>query len=269
MLPVIRPRHLLLLTAALAVAVNVASVTLRLIALPLVQARDAAGAPALDEPFAGFTLLLGQVDADGEANLAAWFSSLLLLLVALTSAGIWLTARREGTPWRWHWLGLGLLFGYVSLDEVAQIHELAIPLMAQVVEARGVLTFAWVVLAAPLVLVLAVLFLPFLVKVGHRTGLLLAVAGTVFVSGALGLELLGGWVFDTVGPVSASYVWVTTVEELLENLGATLALYAVTRHAALTRRPAPRPGADGPATVARGSAEHPAVVDQLAVHPGR
>ncbi|MCZ2839856.1 hypothetical protein [Modestobacter sp. VKM Ac-2985] len=256
MLPVVRPGRLLLITALATLLVNATSATLRLVGLSLPGSGTRTGGRPTEEPFPGFTTLTEQFSTDAEANLAVWFSGLLLLMVALVSAGIWLTLRRQGASGRWPWLLLSLLFFYVSLDEVAVLHELATPLMGQVVDARGALTFTWVVLAAPIVVVLAVLFLPFLWRLEHRTGLLLALSGVVFVSGALGLELLGGWVIDgNSSPFSTPYVWITTVEELLENLGTVLALYAVTRHAALTFGEDADPPSDRPAAIASGSPE--------------
>ena len=237
MQPVIRPGPFVLVTAALALVVNAASLVLRLTLLPARQAAASAGLPVIDEPFRHAELLLSKVNTDEEANAAVWLSSAVLLLIGVTALGLWMQERRSRSVWRWHWLALALVSCYVSLDEVSVLHELAIPVMVQVVEARGVLTFAWVVLAAPIVVLLAVSFLPFLHRLPYRTGLLLAAAATLFVGGALGLELLGGWIADGNGGVlSTQYVWTTAVEELLENLGSLLALFAVLRHSALTAR---------------------------------
>ena len=229
MVPVVRPRTLLLLATALTLLLNGLSLAIRLIATPAQRAgdEDAHG------PFRGSYRLLRLLDADGEHNLPTWFSVVLLLLVALVCAGIAVEQWSSRSTWRWHWAGLALAFAYLSLDELAQLHDLASPVMARLVGDSGVLRFTWVVLAGPLVIAFALSYIPFLRALPRRAALLLVLSGAVYVGGALGLELLGSLIRNEgYGRGSLPYLWETTFEELLEDVGATLALFTVAGYAA-------------------------------------
>jgi len=216
MLLVIPARAVLLLGLLGTLLLNGLSLALR---LPLSPEQRARTDP--EEPFPGFWLLDGTFNADGEANVTTWFSAALLLSIALVSAGVAVRERQGGSRWRWHWLLLAVTFCYLSLDELAHL------------DLGGVLFFSWVVLGAPLVLLFAAVFVPFLLALPRRTAGLLLLSGAIFVGGALGMELVGGWVAsEGAGSFSSDYVWATTVEELLENLGAALCLYAIADYAA-------------------------------------
>lgn len=218
------PVTVLRLSIAATVLITVLSLVLRLLdphpelAEPVLAAK----------PFPGFYRLLELFHVDREGNLATWVSTCLILVSGLVSSGIaraqWLVRSR----WRWHWTLLSMAFVYLSADELAQIHEIAISVMARVVDAQGVLTFAWVVVAAPLVVLFALAYAPFLRAVPRRTGALLAVSGAAYVSGALGMELVGGWVVDAgPGPSSTAYILATTLEEFLEMAAISVCLYAL------------------------------------------
>ena len=224
MVPVVRPRTLLLLAGALTLLLNGASLVIRLIATPAQRAgdEDAAG------PFRGSYRLLRLLDADGEHNLPTWFSVVLLLLVAVVCASIAVEQWADRSRWRWHWAGLALAFACLSLDELAQLHDLASPVMARLVGTEGVLRFTWVVLAGPLVIGFALAYVTFLRALPRRTALLLVLSGAVYVGGALGLELVGSLLRNAGhGRGSLGYLWETTFEELFEDVGATLCLFTV------------------------------------------
>ena len=52
-------------------------------------------------------------------------------------------------------------------------------------------------------------------------------AGVLFLSGAIGLELIGGSYFAAHGELNMSYVLIVTVEETLEMVGAAVLLYGL------------------------------------------
>lgn len=247
MLPVVRPAVLLTAAAVAVLTVNVASLLLRL-AEPTLPPVPVVGRESANGPLFGFLHQL--LNVDGEGNVPTWLTINLLLVAALLCVGIAAVHFREHSRWRWHWTVLGTTFAYLSLDELAALHERAIPVMAQVVEARGVLTYAWVVLAAPLVLVFALAYLPFLRALPRRVAAWLVLSGAVLVTGALGMELVGGWVVsEGDGDRSAAYIWITSIEELLEMGGLLVCLYALMQY------PVERPVAS-PAVPARAGREH-------------
>lgn len=157
-----------------------------------------------------------------EANVATWFSSMLLFAVAaLLVTRALLASQRSG------WLTLAAIAVILSMDEASEIHERLAGVAAERIELPGVsLQFAWVV---PGAMVAAVL-----VWVGHRATRSIpqaqrkrfAVAGGIFFLGALGIEAVSGEVFARYGSRSILYVLTYHAEEAAELIGVALALSA-------------------------------------------
>ncbi len=71
--------------------------------------------------------LVERFNIDAEANIPTWFSTILLFLVSVTA--FFIHRLKSGRPdgcscWNKIWLGLGILYLFLSIDEAAQIHEL-------------------------------------------------------------------------------------------------------------------------------------------------
>ena len=158
-----------------------------------------------------------------EQNLPTYYSSVLLLLCALLLA---LIASGVGARHLWHWRGLALGFAYMSLDEAVEIHEFAGGLLPL----SGVFYFSWVVPAAVVVLVLALLYVPFLRSLDRRTRIRFLIAGVVYVNGALLMELPLGYWTEQHGSDNTGYFAIDFVEEALEIIGVSLFLMALADH---------------------------------------
>lgn len=177
-----------------------------------------------------------------EGNLPTWFASSLLLGCACTAGAI--AARlAPAARWRRHWWGIAIALGGVSLDEVAGLHEQ----LGGTFGTGGILYFDWVLIAGPVVAVLAVLYLPFLRALSSPTRERMLVAAVVFVSGALVMELPLGWWTERAGSDGVGYALIDWVEETLELVGASLALVALVAHHQRTRGPTPGPTREAPA----------------------
>jgi hypothetical protein len=256
MLPSVRPSSLLLAAVGTTVVLTALSLWFR------VEVLEPESAALFGQnPPTGFAVGYRLLNTDGERNIPTWFSAVLLMTIALVSLGVSTVLRDRAAPLRWYWLGLAAVFCFLSVDELASLHEELMPHLRLVVEARGALRFPWVVVAAPLVAVFALVYARFLWKLPRRTAGLLLVAGALYTGGAMGLEVFGGQFHPEDLELTLPYVLTTSVEEFLEMLGAALCLYAVADHA---RRLAPLSPADlgaGPDPDARGSTsaeEHPA-----------
>lgn len=160
-----------------------------------------------------------------EGNVPTWFASSLLLVCALVAGSI-AAQLAAGAPWRTHWWGIALALGYVSLDEVVGLHEQ----LGGMFETGGVLYFDWVLVAAPIVGVLAIVYWPFLRALVPRTRMRLILAAVIYVGGALGMELPLGWWTERAGDDNLVYALIDWVEETLELVGAGLALVAFVKH---------------------------------------
>lgn len=87
----------------------------------------------------------------------------------------------------------------------------------------GLLAYAWVVPALFLVAVLGLFFLPFLQLVGQPLNRRRVLAGLVYLAGAIGMEMVGGWHAETFGESGKLLTaLLAQVEEALEIVGLLL-----------------------------------------------
>ena len=159
-------------------------------------------------------------DVNAERNIPTAWSTLLLLSSALVSA--LLAARRP--VFRSGWLLIAVTAGYLALDESMELHERLAPAGKAV--AGNALHFAWVVPGAVLAALAGGLLLLRLRQQPSEVRRRLVLAGTVYLTGALVLESVSGFVLRHLG-ARELYIAVTAAEELLEMLGASLLLAAL------------------------------------------
>lgn len=164
---------------------------------------------------------------DGEANIPAWYSASLLLLCSLLLAAIAVAQKSRRGGHVVHWLVLSLIFVFLSLDETAQLHELAIAPLRDMFGAKGVLYYGWIIPAGLCVVLFVVAYLGFLAKLPARTRRLLLVAGATFVGGAIGVEAVSGMHASLYGEQDLTYHLIVTLEELLEMAGIVVFIYAL------------------------------------------
>jgi hypothetical protein len=150
----------------------------------------------------------------------------LLLCCSLQLAAIARHARRSRDRFTTAWRLLAIVFCYMSLDEVAQLHERLNSLVAL----RGVFYFGWIIPAGAIVLVVGVAYLRFIIRLPPVTRWRFIAAGVIYVGGALVMEMpLGMWA-TAHGEDNLGYVLIDGLEESLEMFGATLFLVALQCH---------------------------------------
>lgn len=178
----------------------------------------------------------GAVDIGGENNIPTWWNGLLLLAVAVAAAtaAFARTAASGGRPPRraetWSWLVIAGAAAYLTLDELAQLHER----LNEPVRSTGIdlPTYAWllpgVVIAATgaLVLIRAARTLP--PRVARRLGIALA----CYLAGAIGMEAINGLFSGRWLDLELVFAAGTTLEETLEMAACILALTAIVDHLA-------------------------------------
>lgn len=180
-------------------------------------------------------LLFELFDLNGENNIPTWFTS----MVWATAAGLAMVAsRREFSHdgvMRWSWALLGGVFLLLSLDEVGSLHERLLGLAGDTVQhALGLADsfyYDWAAMGIVLVVLVAALFVPFLLRIPRDVAARLILAGGVFLSGSLAIETIGssyeaGWISSTK-LFRISWHRLIFVEELLEMVGAILAVHAL------------------------------------------
>lgn len=164
-----------------------------------------------------------------EKNVPTWWSSLLLVACSAILALIAATKRRGPGQFKGHWVVLSAIFCYMSIDELVEIHEWLNSLKS-VDHRHGILYYGWVIPAGAIVIVFALSYLRFLFHLPPKTRNQVALAGVIFVGGAIGIELLLGVWTDVHGENNFTWALIGAVEEAMEMLGSSLFLLALLRY---------------------------------------
>ena len=182
------------------------------------------GALSLLDPGAGGVRVLS---VDEESSVPAWFSSSLLLLCSLFALSVSATDAEHPVRYAGRWKVLAIVLLLMSLDESVALHEKTIEPLRSALNTGGPFYYAWVIPGAIFVLAFALAYRGFLLDLPPKTRRLFAVAGTLYVCGALLVEMVGGVYADAYGKGGLSYLTITSVEEYLEMLGVATLLYAL------------------------------------------
>jgi hypothetical protein len=166
---------------------------------------------------------------DAEKNLPTGFSTLLLLFAALLLGLIAALQRKQnGSPvLYWTLLSIGCLV--MAADEAWSFHEMLIKPIRKLLgdDNLGVFYYAWVIPGIVLILVLAPFFLRFLLRLPVKTRLTFLMAATLYIGGAIGGELIGGYIDELHGKRNLPYIMIVTVEECLEMAGVIVLIEAL------------------------------------------
>lgn len=174
---------------------------------------------------------------DAEQNLPTFFSVLLILLAALLLTLVAVFKRTQGASYAFHWAVLALGFLMMALDEATSVHEKLYGPMSQWLGADrpAVFNFAWVVPCIVLVLVIGLYFLRFLLHLPAKTRLLFCTAGVVYLGGAIGFEMIGGYYYAMTHEMGNwVFITISTTEESLEMVGMIIFIFALLGYMAET-----------------------------------
>jgi hypothetical protein len=175
--------------------------------------------------------LIWFVDLNKEGNLPTWYSSSGLLLAALLLAVISREEKRRGSRYSYHWLFLSLVFLFLSLDEVAGLHERSSDPVRSVLKTQGgAFYYSWVIPGMIFVFAVGVLSLKFLFSLNPRIRKYFLIAGFLFVAGSLGMEMVGGSWAARHGRFNLTYYLMTDFEETLEMSGVLVFIGGLLLH---------------------------------------
>ncbi len=167
--------------------------------------------------FFGFVPL---VDLDREGNLPSYYQSCALLFCSILLMVIGIAGKKSQDRDWIYWIGLSLLFAFVSLDESISIHEQLIKPVRKLFNLSGIFYFAWVIPYGIIVALLALVHIRFFFRLPRKVFWLFAAAAACYIGGALGIELVGGYYFSKVHEqLDFNYALITTVEETMEMVG--------------------------------------------------
>jgi len=165
-----------------------------------------------------------------EQNFPTYYSALSLLFCAVLLAVVGEARRKARREYAFHWGALAAIFAFLSADEMLEIHEVLIVPVREALHTGGMLRFAWVIPYGILVAAFVLAYRKFLKDLPARTRKRFVVAGTIYVLGALGMELLGSKYYDLHGGENFVYVMHQTIEELLEMAGVIVFAHAIAEY---------------------------------------
>jgi len=176
--------------------------------------------------------------ANAEANLFAWFSILTLAAMGVAFATAALIKRDDKRQFR-AYLVIAIVAFALSADEGATLHE-RLGNVASRISVASSFTYAWIVLAIPVVIAVGLLLLWVARAIDRKLRNRLILAGVVFLAGAAGVETLGAMLIKLDHGLSDYTTFVlhdVTVffEEGMEITGAILGLRAILSHLRIER----------------------------------
>jgi hypothetical protein len=160
-------------------------------------------------------------DVGREYNMATWYNSGLWLLMGALSGAIAVSRPAHRGAW---WL-LTAVCLFASVDEYLEVHErLDLPADRLLAHLPFELGFSWVLLGAPIALVVGLLLLRLVLALPARVRNGLILGGVLFLLGAIGVESLNGRILAADDHVVTNpFIYGTMLEELLEMSGVAIA----------------------------------------------
>lgn len=183
-----------------------------------------------DGPNPDLSAKIWLLDVDFEGSAFTWFSIIMAFFIAQTAYRCGVDDALENGRFWFHWYLLALLFLLVSFDDFATLHEKFDIAINKRFQPTGILYHLWAVPAGILSVLGIVAFLPFIRSFPPRISLQLILAAVLFLTGAVGLELLGGNVRYQVGVDTLRYRLFTNAEEGLEIAGLLTFIHALYLH---------------------------------------
>ena len=168
-------------------------------------------------------------DFNEEDNIPTFFSVQLLLLA---SGLLLIIAKLElSHKMARRWSFLSAVFLFLALDESISIHEQFSNLINNVyhtdTKMSGYLHFSWVLPYALGLTVLTVIYAPFIWQLPPFIRTFFVLSGCVFVTGAMGLEIIEAHYSVLHGTHDLYYALLYTLEETMEMSGVVLFIYAL------------------------------------------
>lgn len=170
--------------------------------------------------------LMRQFDVNQELNIATWFTSILFFIASNIQ---WNIANKSDKTKK-YWRVLSVIFLFLSMDEVASLHEDLSTYFGFAIKASGYFYYSWVIIAIPLTITLGIWLVPFLQRLPSNVLKIFVTSAILFVSGAIGFEMIAGNMAETGGMENLNFNLLATAEEFLEMLGIILFIYGLQKY---------------------------------------
>ncbi len=168
------------------------------------------------------------VNLDKESNLPTLYQFLAMSFSGILLCSIAYIKKKTNGSYKYNWLIMGVVFIYLAFDEIRGIHEkLSIPIK-NFLHVTDYLYFAWILAGIAFALAFLIINIKFLSTLEPSVRNRFVIAGSLYVMGAAGLEVLGGHYYFLYGKHNLTYAVITTFEETFEMLGIVLFVDALT-----------------------------------------
>jgi hypothetical protein len=164
---------------------------------------------------------------NNEFNIPTWYQTITLLLCSLLTGALYILSKSRNEFFKYHWLGLSIIFFYIASDEILVLHEQIISPLRGLLGTSGFFYYAWIIPAIIFGIIFLVAYFKFLTSLPGEFRNRFIIAGVLYILGAVGLEAVSGKVFTDYGSNTLLYSLLTNVEEILEMVGILLFIYAL------------------------------------------
>ena len=166
-------------------------------------------------------------DLDIENNIPTLYSAFAILICSFLFFIIAMQKRKQLNYESLCWFFLAIIFLFLSIDEVFQIHESIGDITENYINSTGFLYFPWVVPYTFMLIIFIVIYWKFVLHLPKRTALLFILSGTLYLIGAIVFDMLGGREAELNGYDAVIYTILYTIEEFLEMIAIVILLYAL------------------------------------------
>ncbi|MBC8554270.1 MAG: hypothetical protein H8D23_32070 [Candidatus Brocadiales bacterium] len=181
------------------------------------------GSESIFEPLTPF------IDFNAEHNIPTFYSSASLLFCSVLLTIITVAKKKSGERYI-YWLGLVAIFLFLSIDEFVMIHDRLNATLRSTLNVSGFLHFAWIIPYGIALIIFVFVYTKFVFNLPFRVRFLFIIAGSIYVSGAIGFEPIEGKFSELYGYNNVAYVVLYTIEEIFEMAGIVVFIYALTSY---------------------------------------
>ena len=170
--------------------------------------------------------IMSYFNFDKEQNIPTFYSAMALVFCFVLLFLISLEHRKSGNKYVL-WMFLSFIFLFLGIDEISSLHEIMGKKVRAFLNTSGVFFFAWIIPYGIGIIVLLLGYIRFLKRLPRNIRNLFLLSGVIFVGGALGMEMVGGWHSERYGEENLPYSLIYTLEESLEMIGVIIFIYAL------------------------------------------
>jgi hypothetical protein len=181
-----------------------------------------------DDRFLVFRILF---ELNEHITVGTWFAS-FQFLISMIFAGLvaWDHTQRQQTFAR-HWGYLAIVFMLMSMDEFTNWHSEILSVVGELMGGGdGVFHYAWVIPGLIIVAGFFVVFTPFFLRLPRTPQLGIAGGLAIFVAGAVGFEMLTGWMFANVDMTPWQVRLLNNAEEFTEMIGMCFVIWGLAHY---------------------------------------